>query len=106
MAKKISKRRQAIEEKLTPGQEHALGAALDVLPVEPPDSDDRIRAMGDNVLLSPHMVSANAPGTLEPAIPWATEAIIAALKGEVPDHVCNVDAIPLWLDRFGNRSLV
>jgi phosphoglycerate dehydrogenase-like enzyme len=82
------------------------GAALDVLPVEPPDSDDRIRAMGDKVLLSPHMVSANAPGTLEPAIPWATEATIAALKGEVPDHVCNVDAIPLWLDRFGRRSLV
>ena len=31
MAKKISKRRQAIEEKLTPGEEHALDAALDVL---------------------------------------------------------------------------
>ena len=31
MAKKISKRRQAIEEKLTPGKEPALDAALDVL---------------------------------------------------------------------------
>lgn len=31
MAIKISKRRQAIEEKLTPGMEHALDAALDVL---------------------------------------------------------------------------
>lgn len=31
MAKKISKRRQAIEEKLTPGMEPALDAALDVL---------------------------------------------------------------------------
>lgn len=31
MANKISKRRQAIEEKLTPGEEHALDAALDVL---------------------------------------------------------------------------
>jgi len=31
MAIKLSKRRQAIEEKLTPGTEHALDAALDVL---------------------------------------------------------------------------
>ena len=31
MARKISKRRQAIEEKLTPGKDHALDAALDVL---------------------------------------------------------------------------
>jgi phosphoglycerate dehydrogenase-like enzyme len=82
------------------------GAALDVLPQEPPDADDRIRRMGDKVLLSPHMVSANAPGTLEPAIPWATEATVSALRGVVPDHVCNADAIPLWLDRFGNKSLI
>ena len=82
------------------------GAVLDVLPQEPPELDDRIRGMGDKVLLSPHMVSANSPGTLEPAIPWATEAVVAALRGVVPDHVCNVDAIPRWLERFGNKSLV
>jgi len=86
--------------------EKLAGAALDVLPQEPPELDDRIRGMGDRVLLSPHMVSANVPGTLEPAIPWATAATVAALKGEVPDHVCNVDAIPRWLDRFGNKPLV
>jgi phosphoglycerate dehydrogenase-like enzyme len=82
------------------------GAALDVLPQEPPDIDDRVRGMGDKVLLAPHMVSANVPGTLEPAIPWATDATMAALRGEVPDHVCNVEAIPLWLDRFGRNPLV
>ena len=62
--------------------------------------------MGDKVLFAPHMVSANVPGTLEPAIPWATEATLAALRGEVPDHVCNEEAIPLWLDRFGGNPLV
>jgi phosphoglycerate dehydrogenase-like enzyme len=86
--------------------EAIAGAALDVLPQEPPDLEARIRSMSDKVLLSPHMVSANSPGTLEPAIPWATEATVAALRGVVPDHVCNVDAIPRWLERFGNISLV
>ena len=86
--------------------EELAGAVLDVLPEEPPDLEARIRSMGDKVLLSPHMVSANSPGTLEPAIPWATEATVAALKGVVPDHVCNEDAIPRWLERFGDRSLV
>lgn len=82
------------------------GAALDVLPQEPPQADDRIRSMGDKVLLCPHMVSANSPGTLEPAIPWATDATLAALRGKVPEHVCNVDAIPRWLDRFGDKPLI
>ncbi len=86
--------------------ERLAGAALDVLPTEPPEIDDRVRGMGDKVLLAPHMVSANVPGTLVPAIPWATDATMAALRGEVPDHVCNVDAIPLWLDRFGGNPLV
>lgn len=86
--------------------EKLAGAVLDVLPEEPPELEARIRSMGNKVLLSPHMVSANSPGTLEPAIPWATEATVAALKGVVPDHVCNEDAIPRWLERFGDRSLV
>ncbi|GIT14285.1 MAG: hypothetical protein CM1200mP36_00410 [Gammaproteobacteria bacterium] len=52
------------------------GAALDVLPEEPPGDDARVLGLGDKVLLSPHMVSANAPGTLDPAIPGATDAIL------------------------------
>lgn len=82
------------------------GAALDVLPEEPPEPGDEILTLGDKVLLAPHMVSANTPGTLEPAIPWATAATLAALRGDVPDHVYNVDAIPRWLERFGNYSLI
>jgi D-3-phosphoglycerate dehydrogenase / 2-oxoglutarate reductase len=81
-------------------------AAIDVLPEEPPLADSRIVGMGDKVLLSPHMISANVPGTLVPAIPWATEATLAALRGEVPDHVCNGEAIPLWLERFGSSPLL
>lgn len=82
------------------------GAALDVLPEEPPAEQSRILAQGDKVLLCPHMVSSNVPGTLQPAIPWATEATLAALRGRVPKYVYNVDAIPRWLARFGETPLI
>ena len=81
-------------------------AALDVLPEEPPGERARILSLGDKVLLCPHMISANHPGTLQPAIPWATDATLAALRGQVPEHVCNVDAVPRWLARFGQKPLL
>lgn len=82
------------------------GAALDVLPEEPPPSGSRLLKLDDRVLLSPHMVAANQGGTLKAAIPWATEAVLAALRGEVPEHVYNSEAIPLWRQRFARRSLL
>ena len=81
-------------------------AALDVLPEEPPDKEARILSLGDRVLLCPHMISANHPGTLQPAIPWATDATLAALRSEVPEHVCNADAVARWLERFGGSPLL
>ena len=81
-------------------------AAVDVLPEEPPGEQDRILTLGDKVLLCPHMISANHPGTLQPAIPWATDATLAALRGRVPEYVCNADAVPQWLVRFGDRPLI
>ena len=81
------------------------GAALDVLPEEPPPRDARILTFGDRVLLSPHMVAANQGGTLGAAIPWATAATLAALRGETPDNVYNADAVAGWLERFGGKSL-
>ena len=64
---------------------HALAAAaLDVLAEEPVARDARIFELGDRVLLSPHMVAANQGGTLGAAIPWATEDVLAALRGELP----------------------
>jgi D-3-phosphoglycerate dehydrogenase / 2-oxoglutarate reductase len=81
-------------------------AALDVLPQEPPAHGARVLALGDRVLLSPHMIAANQGGTLGPAIPWATSATLAALRGELPAHVYNVEAVPSWRARFAGRSLL
>ena len=82
------------------------GAALDVLPEEPPLRNARIFGFGDRVLLSPHMVAANQGGTLGAAIPWATAATLAALRGEMPDNVYNAEAAAKWRTRFGGKSLL
>ena len=81
-------------------------AALDVLPEEPLPRDARILTFGDRVLLSPHMVAANQGGTLGPAIPWAAEAALAALRGELPERIYNTEAVAKWRSRFGGRSLL
>jgi phosphoglycerate dehydrogenase-like enzyme len=81
-------------------------AALDVLPEEPAPRDARILKLGDRVLLSPHMVAANQGGTLGAAIPWAAQAVLAALRGELPDCVYNTEAAARWQTRFGGRSLL
>jgi hypothetical protein len=61
---------------------------------------------GDRVLLSPHTIAANQGGTLGAAIPWATDAVLAALRGELPDRVYNTDAIATWQRRFGGVPLL
>jgi phosphoglycerate dehydrogenase-like enzyme len=81
-------------------------AALDVLPEEPAPREARILKLGDRVLLSPHMVAANQGGTLGAAIPWASDAVLAALRGELPDCVYNTEATARWQARFGGRSLL
>jgi phosphoglycerate dehydrogenase-like enzyme len=81
-------------------------AALDVLPEEPPPAGARILSLGDRVLLFPHMVAANQGGTLGTAIPWATDATLAALRGELPEHVYNGDVVEKWRRRFFGRSLL
>jgi phosphoglycerate dehydrogenase-like enzyme len=86
---------------------HTLAAAaLDVLPEEPALRDARIVRFGDRVLLSPHMVAANQGGTLGAAIPWAAEAALAALRGELPERVYNTEAVAKWQARFGGKSLL
>jgi len=81
------------------------GAALDVLPEEPPSLDARILTTDERVMLSPHMIAANQGGTLLAAVPWATDAVLAALAGRVPEHVCNADAIERWRSRFPGSLL-
>jgi len=81
-------------------------AALDVLPEEPAPKDARILHYGDRVLLSPHMIAANQGGTLGAALPWAAEAVLAALRGELPDYIYNTEAVAKWRTRFGGASLL
>jgi phosphoglycerate dehydrogenase-like enzyme len=81
-------------------------AALDVLPEEPIPRGARILELGDRVLLSPHMVAANQGGTLGAAVPWAAEAVLAALRGELPERIYNTEAVGKWRARFGGKSLL
>ena len=81
-------------------------AALDVLPEEPAPKNARILHYGDRVLLSPHMIAANQGGTLGAAIPWAAEAVLAALRGELPDCIYNTEAVAKWQARFGGSSVL
>jgi phosphoglycerate dehydrogenase-like enzyme len=82
------------------------GVALDVLPEEPPPSGARILGYDDRVLLTPHRIAGNEGGTLGAAIPWATAAALAVLRGELPDNVYNGGAVAKWRQRFGGRSLL
>ncbi|MFQ5903868.1 MAG: NAD(P)-dependent oxidoreductase [Candidatus Binatia bacterium] len=81
------------------------GAALDVFEHEPLSMDSPLRKLGDKVLLSPHMVSSNVGSGLKPGIVWATESVLKALRGEVPDNVFNKEVIPQWESRFGGKSV-
>ena len=79
-------------------------AGVDVFEQEPLPSDSRLKALGDKILLSPHMVSSNAgSGGLRPGVKWATDSVLSALQGEVPDNVYNKSVIPAWEKRFGKK---
>lgn len=93
----------ALIEALLRGQ--IAGASLDVFEQEPLSLDSPLRNLGDKVLLSPHMVSSNAGSGLGPGIRWATESVLCALRGEVPDNVYNREVIPRWEQRFGGKSV-
>ena len=82
------------------------GAALDVFRDEPMDRDSKLLRMGNEVLLSPHMISHNQGGGLGPGIEWAAEAVLTALRGEVPENVFNPNVIPRWRERFGGNALI
>jgi len=86
-------------------QGRIAGAALDVFEQEPLALDSPLRALGDKVLLSPHMVSSNVGSGLRPGVRWATESVLFALHGEVPDNVYNTEAIPRWQSRFAGKSV-
>ncbi|MDH7796594.1 MULTISPECIES: NAD(P)-dependent oxidoreductase [unclassified Beijerinckia] len=82
------------------------GAALDVLPDEPPNPQTPILGLGDNVLLSPHMIANNVGTGLQHAVGWVEKAVFDVLRGEVPRHVVNAEVLPMWWQRFGGKSLI
>ena len=84
------------------------GAALDVFEREPLPLDSPLRRMDNRVLLSPHMITSNAGSGVGPAIQLATDALLAALRGEVPERelIFNPEVIPAWQARFGARPVL
>lgn len=85
------------------------GAALDAFEVEPLPLESPLRNFGHRVLLSPHataMTGETSASGLRPASDWASRAVIAALKGEVPHCVYNKVVIPRWSERFGGIDLL
>lgn len=94
---------RALVEALQKGQ--IAGAALDVFEYEPLSLESPLRTLGDKVLLSPHMISSNAGSGLKPGIAMATDAVLAALRGEAADNIYNKEVIPKWQSRFGGKSV-
>jgi phosphoglycerate dehydrogenase-like enzyme len=86
-------------------KDRIAGAAIDAFEEEPLALDSPLRQLGDKVLLSPHMISANVGSGLGPGIQWATESVLHALRGEVPDNVYNQEVIPQWQRRFAGKSV-
>ncbi len=81
-------------------------AAIDVFEEEPVPAQSPLLGLGDKILVSPHVVTFNIGAGLTTAIPWATDHVLAALRGEVPEHVYNPEVIDKWLDRFGGKNLL
>lgn len=86
--------------------EEIAQAAIDAFIDEPLASDSPLRGFGDRVLLSAHNISHNQGSGLGPGIAWATQCVLAALRGDLPDHIVNPEAIPKWRDRFGGNALI
>jgi hypothetical protein len=53
----------------------------------------------------PHMISSNVGSGIGPVIRWATESVLHALHGEVPDNIHNKEVIPRWEKRFARKSI-
>lgn len=86
--------------------EQLAGAALDVFDIEPLPPQSPLLGLGEKIMVSPHMVSNTKGAGLALAVPWATKAVLDALKGEVPRYVVNPDAVPKWRERFGGKALI
>lgn len=87
------------------------GCGLNAFEVEPIAPDSPLRRLGDKVLLRPHggtppagtATVGRSPGQ---ATEWVNTDVLRALKGELPIHIYNKDAVARWLERFGGKSLL
>ncbi len=93
----------ALAEALREGR--IAAAACDVFEDEPLAKDSPLLALGDKVVLSPHMVSSNLKSGLYPGLAWAIRSVLKVLEGEVPDNVFNTEVLPRWRERFGGKSI-
>jgi phosphoglycerate dehydrogenase-like enzyme len=90
------------------------GAGLNAFEVEPLPPDSPLRSMGDKVLLRPHggtpVYTAASDGpvgrTSGQNTEWVNTDVLKALRGELPIHIYNKEAIPRWQERFGGKSVL
>jgi D-3-phosphoglycerate dehydrogenase / 2-oxoglutarate reductase len=90
------------------------GAGLNAFEEEPLAPDSPLRSFGDKVLLRPHggtpvyTSGSEAPvgRTSGQNTEWVNEDVLRALRGELPVHIFNQEAIPRWRERFGGKSLL
>jgi D-3-phosphoglycerate dehydrogenase / 2-oxoglutarate reductase len=87
-------------------QDKIAGAALDVLEDEPPPKQSPILGLGDKVLLAPHTAGRTTTANYNTPWPLQAEALLAALRGQVPKNIVNPDALPKWRQRFSGKSLL
>jgi len=79
------------------------GAAIDAFQDEPLPKNSPLLKLGDKITMSAHMVSSNVGSGIGPGYRWATQAVLKALSGEVPNNVFNPEVIERWLERFGGK---
>lgn len=76
-------------------------AALDVTDPEPMTADDPLLTL-PNVIVTPHIASASVATRSRMAM-LAAENLLAALRGEVPEHAVNPEIADAWRERVRAR---
>jgi len=87
------------------------GVGLNAFEIEPIAPDSPLRKLGDKVLLRPHggtppAGTATVGRSAGQATDWVNEDVMRALRGQLPVHVFNKEAIPAWQKRFAGKSLL
>ncbi|MEM2320584.1 MAG: hydroxyacid dehydrogenase [Candidatus Bathyarchaeia archaeon] len=73
------------------------GAALDVVEKEPITTDNPLLKM-ENVILTPHIAGRNSTSIIE-GEKLAVKNCLRILRGRIPRHIVNPEAIPRWRER-------